>query len=251
MRKVALFAVALLVSAVSLEAQQVRGDYIESRSTDVYVAQCFANGEVGLTGNFALMAWHVQEGSWNGVKLDGLTVAAAVRARATLGDPYGDPYPAEAVLMVDDAANAAQREALIALAQHEGGKLLENVARVEYVPVVLDVPQDPSPQQVQNRDLLGTPNPHEGQAVLRAGHLATIATRPLNHHDHICGNETNFYPPLTSVEHATSAVALTDEFRGEGLGSQWSSHGRRSAYIGNFSEGGVTMAAVSEETGMQ
>src|SRR5208337_4227149 len=116
MRKAALFATALLVSVLSLQAQQVRGDYIESRSTDVYVAQCFANGEVGLTGNFALMAWHVQEGSWNGVKLDGLTVAAAVRARATLGDPYGEPYPAQAVLMVDSAATPAQREALIALA---------------------------------------------------------------------------------------------------------------------------------------
>src|SRR5271166_3933965 len=225
MRKAVLFA-ALLFFALSLQAQQIRGDYIESRSTDVYVAQCFANGEVGLTGNYALMAWHVQQGSWNGVKLDGLTVAAAVRAQATLGDPYGDPYPAEAVLMVDDAANAVQREALIALAQHEGGKLLENVAHVEYVPVVLDVPQDP----------------HEGHAVLRAGHLATIATRPLNHHDHICGNETNFYPPLAKAEHATSAVALTDEFQGEGLGSQWSSHGRRSAYIGSFSEGYETVA---------
>jgi hypothetical protein len=227
MRKTVLFLVALLVSAVSLPAQQLRGDYVESRSADVYVAQCFANGEVGLTGNYALMAWHVQDGSWNGVKLDGLTVAAAVRARATLGDPYGNPYPAEAVLMVDDAANAAQREALIALAQHEGGKLLENVARVEYVPVVLDVPQDP----------------HEGHALLRAGHLATIMTRPLNHHDHICGNEVNFYPPLTKVEKATSAVALTDEFQGEGLGSTWSSHGRRSAYIASFSEGYDTVAA--------
>ena len=233
MRKAVLFAAALLVSAVSLQAQQVRGDYIESRSTDVYVAQCFANGEVGLTGNYALMAWHVQEGSWNGVKLDGLTVAAAVRARATLGDPYGEPYPAEAVLMVDDAANAEQRQALIALAQHEGGKLLENVARVEYVPVVLDVPQDT----------------REGHALLRAGHLATIMTRPLNHHDHICGNEVNFYPPLTKVENATSAVALTDEFRGEGLGSQWSSHGRRSAYIANFSEGSDTVAALAVHHG--
>src|SRR5271165_1019784 len=155
MRKAALFAAAFLVSALSLHAQQLRGDYIESRSTDVYVAQCFANGEVGLTGNQALLAWHVQEGSWNGVKLDGLSVAAAVRAQATLGDPYGEPYPAQAVLMVDDAANAAQRQALIALAQHEGGKLLENVARVEYVPVILDVPDDP----------------HNGHAVLHAGRL--------------------------------------------------------------------------------
>ena len=234
MRKAVLLAAALLFFALSLQAQQIRGDYIESRSTDVYVAQCFANGEVGLTGNFALMAWHVQEGSWDGVHLDGLTVAAAVRARATLGDPYGDPYPAEAVLMVDDTANPAQRSALIALAQHQGGRLLENLARIEYLPVVLDVPQDP----------------HEGHAVLRAGHLATIATRPLNHHDHICGNESNFYPPLTNVQHATSAVALTDEFRGDGLGSQWSMHGKRSAYIASFSEGGSTVASMAMDPAM-
>src|SRR6516225_12161722 len=113
MRKAAFLSVAFILStAALLQAQQLRGDYIESRSTDVYVAQCFANGEVGLTGNFALMAWHVQEGSWNGVKLDGLTVAAAVRAHATLGDPYGNPYPAQAVLMVDDTASPQQRAAL-------------------------------------------------------------------------------------------------------------------------------------------
>jgi hypothetical protein len=231
MRKAAFLSIAfLLFSATLMQAQQLRGDYIESRSTDVYVAQCFANGEVGLTGNFALMAWRVQDGSWNGVKLDGLTVAAAVRARATLGDPYGDPYPAQAVLMVDDAATPAQRRALVALAQHEGGRLLENIVRVDYVPVILDVPDD-----------LRT-----GNAVLRAGHLATIVTRPLNHHDHICGNETNFYPPLTNVDHAMSAVALTDEFHGEGLDSQWSNHGRRSAYVGTFSEGAAASVTTAD-----
>lgn len=230
MRKVLLLA-SMLALACSLLAQQIRGDYIESRSTDVYVAQCFANGEVGLTGNQALMAWHVEAGAWNGVKLDGLTVAAAVRAKATLGDPYGKPYPAQAVLMVDSAATAAQRAALIALAQHNGGQLLENVVRVEYVPVVLDAPSDP----------------HSGGAVLRAGKLATIVTRPLNHHDHICGNETNFYPPLADVENPTSAVALTDEFQGEGLGSQWSSHGRRSAYIARFGDHPAASAAVDSQ----
>jgi len=231
MRKTALLSVAFALSfTISLAAQQLRGDYIESRSTDVYVAQCFANGEVGLTGNYALMAWHVEEGAWNGVKLDGLTVAAAVRARATLGDPYGDPYPAQAVLMVDNAANPAQRQVLIALAQHEAGRLLENIVRVDYVPVVLDVPADL----------------HQGSAVLRAGHLATIVTRPLNHHDHICGNETNYYPPLNNVDHATSAVALTDEFQGEGLDSHWASHGRRSAYIGTFSENAGASATLTD-----
>lgn len=222
MRKATILSVAFALSlAVSSYAQQIRGDYIESRSTDVYVAQCFANGEVGLTGNFALMAWHVEEGSWNGVSLDGLGVAAAVRARATLGDPYGEPYPAQSVLMVDNAANPAQRAALIAFAQHQAGRLLENIVRVDYVPVVLDIPADI----------------HNGNAILRAGHLATIVTRPLNHHDHVCGNETNYYPPLANLDHAMSAVALTDEFQGDGLDSRWNSHDRRSAYVGTFSEG--------------
>jgi hypothetical protein len=231
MRKAAFLSAAfLLFSAALLQAQQLRGDYIESRSTDVYVAQCFANGEVGLTGNYALMAWHIQDGSWNGVKLDGLTVAAAVRAHATLGDPYGDPYPAQAVLMVDNAATPAQRTALVSLAQHQAGRLLENIVRVDYVPVILDVPDDL----------------HTGNAVLRAGHLATIITRPLNHHDHICGNETDFYPPLTNVDHAMSAVAMTDEFQGDGLDSRWSSHGRRSAYVGTFSEGAAASIKTTE-----
>ena len=229
MHKLFLISVSLAFAA-SVHAQQLRGEYIESRSTDVYVAQCFANGEIGLNGNDALLAWHVEQGAWNGVKLDGLTVAAAVRARATLGDPYGDPYPAQAVLMVDSAANSQQRTALIALAQHNGGRLLENVVRVEYVPVVLDAPADP----------------HEGSAVLRAGKLATIITRPLNHHDHICGNETDFYPPLTEVSGAVSAVATTDEFRGEGLGTEWSSHDRRSAYIARFGENDASASTANE-----
>lgn len=226
MRRAVLSSALLLLTGFTLQAQQIRGDYLESRSTDVYVAQCFANGEAGLTGNQALMAWHVQEGSWNGVKLDGLSVAAAVRARATLGDPYGEPYPAQAVLLVDDAANSSQRQALIAFAQHEGGKLLENIARVDYLPVILEVPENA-----------------QGHAALRAGRLASIITRPLNHHDHICGNEVNFYPPLTHVQHAISAVALTDEFQGDGLGSEWSTHGRRSAYIASFSEGSSFVAS--------
>ena len=94
----ALIGIAILTLSASALAQQIRGDYIETRSADVYTGSCFANGEVNLVGNEAILAWHVQSGSWDGMQLDGLTVAAAVRARATLGDPYADPYPAKSVL---------------------------------------------------------------------------------------------------------------------------------------------------------
>ena len=211
------FVIAVLALSTSLVAQQIRGDYIETRSADVYTGQCFANGEVNLVGNQAILAWHVQSGSWNGVALDGLTVAAAVRARATLGDPYASPYPAQSVLIVDDQASEQQREALVAFAHQMGGELLQHVGQVIPAPMELVVNHEP-----------------HGVALLRAGRFATVQTRSLNEHDHLCGNEVTFYPPLTELAHSMPAVALTDSYRGPGLGVDWESHGKRSAFVGTF-----------------
>jgi len=207
------------LSALSTVAlgQQIRGDYIETRSADVYTGQCFANGEVNLVGDEAILAWHVQSGSWDGVPLDGLTVAAAVHANATLGDPYANPYPARAVLLVDDQASQQQRAALVAFAHQMGGELLRHAEQVIPAPMELAV----SPER-------------HGVALLRAGQFATVQTRPVNDKDHLCGNEVTFYPPLTQLTHSMPAVALTDSYRGPGLDVDWESHGRRSAFVGTF-----------------
>jgi hypothetical protein len=213
------FPIVLIILALSplALAEQIRGDYLETRSADVYTGSCFANGEVNLVGNQAILAWHIESGTWNGVRLDGLTVAAAVRARATLGDPYANPYPAQAVLIVDDRANARQRAALTAFAQHMGGELLRNVQQVVTAPMELAVNHE-----------------KHGAAMLRAGNLATVRTRSLNEADHLCGNEVTFYPPLSETTHAMPAVALTDSYRGPGLGVDWETHGKRSAFVGTF-----------------
>lgn len=207
----------VLACSFNVVAEQIRGDYIESRSADVYTGQCFANGEVNLVGNEAILGWHVQNGSWNGVTLDGLSVAAAVRAKATLGDPYANPYPAQAVLLVDDQANDQQRAALQDFAQHMGGELLKNVDRVIAAPVQLEVSKE-----------------RHGFALLRAGQFATVQTRSLGDQDHLCGNEVTFYPPLTNLAHSMPAVAVTDEYQGPGLGVSWDLHGKRSAFVGSF-----------------
>jgi hypothetical protein len=216
-RVVALIGVGVLAFTTSLFAQQIRGDYVETRSADVYTGQCFANGEVNLVGNEAIMAWHVQSGSWDGVPLQGLTVAAAVRANGTLGDPYENPYPAHAVLIVDETANPQQRAALIAFAQQMGGELLGHVERVISAPMELVVSHE-----------------QHGVAQLRAGEFAVVQTRGINDKDHLCGNEVTFYPPLTELAHSMPAVALTDSYQGPGLGVDWESHGKRSAFVGTF-----------------
>jgi hypothetical protein len=200
-----------------LSAQQIRGDYMETRSADVYTGQCFANGEVNLVGKEAILAWHVQDGTWDGVALDGLTIAAAVRAQATLGDPYGNPYPAQSVLLVDEQATPQQKAALVSFAKHLGGQLLENVEQTIAVPM----------EMIVNHE-------RHGVGLLRAGEFATIQTRSLGDKDHVCGNEVTFYPPLTQVSHSMPAVAVTDAYRGPGLGASWDTHGKRSAFVGTF-----------------
>lgn len=213
----ALFCLALLTLSTSVLAQQVQGQYIETRSADIYTGQCFANGEVNLVGDEAILAWHVQSGSWDGVPLDGLTVAAAVHANATLGDPYANPYPARAVLLVDDQATPQQRSALVVFAHQMGGELLHHAEQV--IPAPMELVVNPE---------------HHGVALLRAGQFATVQTRPVNDKDHLCGNEVTFYPPLTQLTHSMPAVALTDSYRGPGLDVDWESHGRRSAFVGAF-----------------
>jgi hypothetical protein len=146
-----------------------------------------------------------------------LTVAAAVHAHATLGDPYANPYPAQAVLLVDGQATPQQSSALVAFAHQMGGELLRNAQQVISVPMELVV----NPQR-------------HGVALLRAGRFATVQTRPIDDQDHLCGNEVTFYPPLTQLAHSMPAVALTDSYRGPGLDVDWESHGRRSAFVGSF-----------------
>jgi hypothetical protein len=45
----------LFLLASAAQAQQIHGDYIETRSADVYTGPCFANSEVGLVGDQAIL----------------------------------------------------------------------------------------------------------------------------------------------------------------------------------------------------
>ncbi|MBI1750692.1 MAG: DUF1326 domain-containing protein [Acidobacteria bacterium] len=216
-----LFALALAVVTLAAPAMaQVHGDYIEVRTADVYTGPCFANGEVGLTGHDAVLAWRVEKGAWEGVALDGLSVVAVVRASSTLGDPYSNPLPAKAVMIVDERANEAQRTALTQFAQAQTADLLKNIVAVEVSPIrfAVDV------------------NGQHGYATLEAGNLARISTRTITSGDSICHNEEVFYQPLAGgLMHAMPAVAVNASYQGNHLGGTWKEAERRGAFVGMFS----------------
>jgi hypothetical protein len=211
---VSLFALAGLAYGSS-----VAGEYVEARTADIYTGACFANSEVNLTGDLAVFGWRITQGSWNGVQLDGLAVAAAVKASATLGDRYNAAFPVKSILIVDERANPEQRLALKSFAQRMSKDLLQDIVRVYYQPVSLTF---------EGGDL------HSATATLVAGELASIRTRAIEGADHICHNEEVWYEPLTEVDHAMPAYALANEYRGQGLNATWSSPYKRSAFVGSF-----------------
>ncbi len=219
MRKIFVIVLCLFTSSLfAQQSAQIRGDYLETRSADVYVGQCFANGEMNTTGQEAIVAWHINDGGWDGVSLAGLTVVGAIKAQATLGDPDGRPYPAKSVLIVDRQATPAQRQALIDFAQEMGGELLRHVVRVIDTSIDMEVAQEQ----------------HSVRARLQAGDVVTLETRAIGDKDHLCGNEDTFYKPLTQTAHAMPAVAVTDAYRGNDLNVSWTLHNKRSAFVGTF-----------------
>lgn len=200
-------------------APQITGEYIESRSCDVYTGPCFANGELGLTGKEALMAWKVDQGTFNGVKLDGLTVALVLEASDTLGTNAGfrnKPKTLASVLLVDKQASGEQSAALQAFVRDAAPELAKNVKKVESVAMTLS-------------------NDHlSGHGLFEAENLARIETRKVAQGDCICTNEAVFYPPLTKVQNFQPAYCLESTFEGTGLNTTWSIYNKRGAFLATF-----------------
>jgi len=196
----------------------ISGDYLEVRSCDVYTGPCFANAEMGLSGKEGMLVWSVREGSWNGVKLDGLNVIAVVRTDGTLGDQHYQPRSGKAVVVVDRLATPQQREALTDLARSMAGGLIRDVAAIRSAPMEVAI---------------GTCG-KKGCASVKAGDLVEITTRCLGSKDHLCGNEETFYPPLTDVSGAYPVFTELASFEGNGLNLTWAMVEKRSAFIASF-----------------
>lgn len=199
------------------KTDKIEGFYLESRTCQVYTGPCFANSEFGLTGNDAIMAWHIQKGSHAESDLTGLSVVVVLHAGETLASGGLDAATQlKSVVFVDDKATESQRVALLDFAKRQAGKAGHAVVRVESLPIKMSF------------DDLSL----EGR--LEAGNVVKMATRKARDGDCICSNEVAYYPPLASVKFFAPGVAKEAEFSGRGLGTQWSMPNSRSSYMGLF-----------------
>jgi len=214
-------------------APQIEGDYIEARTADIYTGPCFSNAEVFITGQQAVVAWKVNRGSWNGVDLSGLSVAAAVKGTTTFSEDK--PALARSVMIVDEKATPRQREALVAMARSLAGERLSRVVDVKATRMILTVEaHDMSASNALAASHQAHGMPHAPKGFFWAAGIAEILTRPLDEGDHACGNEVVAYAPLSKGTDVLPAYTLGHKFQAKGLDSTWNDPNCRSSFVGHF-----------------
>jgi hypothetical protein len=220
MRLLQLMAACLVVFAASTSmAAQISGEYLESRSCDVFTGECFANAESTLAGKEAVMAWKVDKGSWNGVALDGLSAALVLNAEGTIGHTGVFECKSgkiRSVLLVDSKATPRQRNALVAFVRENAKKYTKHIVEIKSVPMTL-----------KNDHLTGS-------ASFTAGKIAEIKTRGIKKIDCVCTNERVFYQPLIKVENFSPAYALKMSYTDDTLNNKWTTIGLKSAFLATF-----------------
>ena len=125
-----LFAAPLVARGVS--DGSLKGSYVEARTAEVFTGGCIMNGEAATTGREALLAWKVDRGSFDGVPLNGLAVVAAIAGDTNLGvrEIGGDVAHTKSAVFVDERADAAQRAALVSMAQQLANGVVGTVLEV-------------------------------------------------------------------------------------------------------------------------
>lgn len=220
MKRALMAVAALVVSAASLAADdkgRITGDYVEARTAEVFAGGCIMNSEAETLGRQAVMAWRITSGAFNGVSLDGLTVAAAVAGDRNLGmrEMGGEePTAVNAIIIVDPRANAAQRDALVKLVRDRSNGLITHVVRVDVAAVKFATSQKYVEVSVPDSNILLTVNKEMK-------------------HDPSCG-AMQWFKPFTKLADAAMGVAEEHSFEGQGLNTKWSAPNKRSAFFGTF-----------------
>ena len=207
----------MLTLATLAQAAALEGHYLEARTCQVYTGPCFANGEVGLAGKDAVMAWKIEQGTQDGVQLAGLSVALVVRASDTLGHQgFENADTIKSIIVVDERADSKQHAALIKFVRRQASKATKDLA------LVLSAPID---MWLDEAQLTGE---------LHIEKLVTLKTRKARPGDCICSNESAYYPPLNQLVGAVPGVTIEGDVKARALGVRWSIPDSRTAYLGKF-----------------
>jgi hypothetical protein len=212
-------AVSAGVAAASPESPiagtEIKGDYVEVRTAEVFTGGCIMGSEGEVSGKEAILAWRVRQGSLGGVALDGLSVVAVVAGDVNLGThELGGVAPTEvkAIVMTDDRATPAQRQALIEMARSLAPAVVHDVIETKSTPIRFRTETD--------------------SVKVSAGPAALDVALNVEHSP-VCG-AVKWFSPLSPTEGTQIGLTRSQEWTGAGLGSQWKQTDRKSSFFGSF-----------------
>ena len=208
---VAALAASLLAGAAQA-APAVTGDYVESRSANVYVGACHHEGEIQTAGRNALLAWNIAGGEHQGVRLEGVTAVAVVAGDKSLSF---DDAKRRSVLYVSDKATPAQQEAFAALLKERAPAALGELVAVKTAPISFDAQGDMYRVQVTGVAFL--------KIKKQTGELC--CKQPYR----VWGK------PFVPVQAAKAGFCVGAEYRDAGLLQSWRATDQNNAFFGQFS----------------
>jgi hypothetical protein len=214
MQRAALVAMGALLACAAggQQRQEVAGDYIEGRSNHVYGCYCEWSGEGQTGGREAILAWAVQQGSFEGVSLDGVRMAAVIVGEHTLS--MGEP-PRTSILFIDSAASAAQRRAAERWLRRQFARLLGQVRNVHAVPIQFRREAD--------------------SATLSVGQMLNLTMRRSVLPDDVLQGATLWYDPFIPLVESTLGTTLQNKYWGADFEQRWAhSEPTTSGYFGRF-----------------
>ena len=218
MKHTFLMAAALAVAVgggVRASDPTLSGDYVEVRTAEVFTGGCIMGSEGEVSGREAIMAWRVSHGSLNGIALDGLSVVAVVAADSNLGTHElggSQPTKVRTVVMIDDRAKAAQREALLAMARSLAPAMMNDVVELKQVAISFERT--------------------DASVKVAAGPAALDVATNIRHSPE-CG-AIQWYQPLARTTKATAGLTRSQRWTGTTLGTQWKQVDRKSSFFGTF-----------------
>ena len=207
---IAALAVSLLAGSAQA-APAVTGDYVESRSANVFVGACHHEGEIQTAGRNALLAWSIAEGEHNGVGLAGVTAVAVVAGDKSL---TFDDAKRRSVLYVSDKATAAQREALAALLKERAPKALGELVAVKAAPVTFDAAGE----------------------MYRVSVAGTASLKIKKQTGELCCKQPYevWGKPFVPVKAAKAGYCVGVEYKDAGLLQSWRATDQNNAFFGQF-----------------
>jgi len=206
----------MAVTAWSPAAPQViRGEYLEVRNCSVYAGPCHFSSEVLRLGQNAILVWHVESGSYQGLPLNGGTAVAVIVGEKNLQSLDASPAARRAVLYVD-APTPPTAESLANWIHTNHRSTLGLVERTLFVPIEFR---------------------HRGDTYqVRVGQRVIVETsRTYCQHCTQTPYEVWYQPLVTGVD-VEAGMAVRNSYRDQWLSAQWSrTDEENSALIGTFS----------------